>query len=70
MSKEVCHASKPYIRRPPPRRNGLNNQTAPHQLWGAFPIEHREQILGTLIRVVALQLAKAPEAEAATNERS
>ena len=54
----------------PPRRNKSNGHPAARQLWGTVPAEHQERILGALIRVIALQLAKTPEVEGVTRDRS
>jgi len=67
--KEDCHAI-PNSHYPPPRRNKSNGHPAARQLWGTVPAEHQERILGALIRVIALQLAKTPEVEGVTRDRS
>ena len=55
---------------PPLRRSKVNRQPNPQRLWVTFPVEHRDQILSTLIGVVAQQLAKPPDFKEVTHERS
>ena len=55
---------------PPPRRGRLTSQLTSQQIYRAFPIKQREQILRALIGVVAQQLAKPRSAEEVAHERS
>jgi hypothetical protein len=55
---------------PPPRPIGPPRRLVRlHQLWLNLSVESREQILGTLSRIVAQQLAVPPDIQEATNER-
>ncbi len=53
----------------PPRRGWLTTKFNPQQIWPNLSVEERNRILGTLIRVVAQQVAKPLEGKEVTHER-
>ncbi len=59
----------PNIELVPPRRSRPVPQLLLTQLWRALPVEDRQQLLRTLGRVVAQQLASTPGMREVANER-
>lgn len=70
LSKEGHHATPQHQACPPPRRTEAAAVVLLNQLWRVLPVEDRHRTLQTLSRVVAQQLAPAPNTSEVTHERS